>query len=79
MKTLEVTITSKSLSKSYKIRLDDNFAEYFKEELAIIVDRNNFLDAKDLLNAYVKKSYESFMQAKELEKLIAQIKELEKL
>ncbi|MSN96500.1 hypothetical protein F1B92_04845 [Campylobacter sp. FMV-PI01] len=75
MRELEVHITNKSLSKSYKISIDDEFAVVFKKDLALFSDKNGNIDAKDLLEAFVKKSYEQFINAKELNRLIKKIEE----
>lgn len=75
MKEIEVTITSKVLSRSYRIKLEDEFADVLKKELALMTDSYNNLDAKDLLNAFVKKSYEKFVQTKELNAILENLKE----
>ncbi|NLK66636.1 MAG: hypothetical protein GX282_04080 [Campylobacteraceae bacterium] len=74
MKEIKVTITSKVLSRSYTIKVDDEFALVLERELASITDSYNNLDAKDLLNAFVKKSYEKFQQTKELDLLLQELK-----
>lgn len=75
MKEIEVTITSKVLSRSYKIKVDEEFATTLQKELAMMSDGGNNLDAKDLLNAFVKKSYEKFIQTKELNAILEELKE----
>ncbi|NLY04182.1 MAG: hypothetical protein GXZ15_05015 [Campylobacter sp.] len=77
MKELEVYITSRSLSRSYKITVEDEFADILKKELDGIVDQNKNLDAKDLLLAFVKKSYEKYMQTKEINEILLRIEESE--
>ncbi|QKF65165.1 hypothetical protein [Campylobacter corcagiensis] len=76
MKELEVYITSRSLSRSYKITVEDDFAQILKEELQGIVDHNNNLDAKDLLGAFVKKSYEKYLQTKGINEILLEIEEI---
>lgn len=70
MKEINIKITSKSLSKSYAIKLDDDFAVAFEKDWAILTKGDDSLDAKDLLYAYIQKSYENFCQGIELEKAI---------
>ena len=74
MKTIEVNLTSKSISRSYKIKVDDEFALVLSKEFAMMSDGNNDLDAKDLLSAFVKKSNEKYMQTKELNKILEELK-----
>lgn len=74
MKTIEVNLTSKSISRSYKIKVEDEFALVLSKEFAMMSDGNNDLDAKDLLSAFVKKSYEKYMQTKELNKILEELK-----
>ncbi|PSM51486.1 hypothetical protein CBLAS_1339 [Campylobacter blaseri] len=73
MKEIKVNITSRSLSRSYNISLDDEFAIFFERELNLITDRNKNLDAKDLLYAFVEKSYENYMQNKEINELFKKL------
>lgn len=73
MKEIKVNITSRSISRSYNISLDDEFARYFEKELNSIADKNKNLDAKDLLYAFVKKSYENYMQNKDIDELIKKL------
>ncbi|CZE47587.1 hypothetical protein [Campylobacter geochelonis] len=73
MKELEVHITSKSLFRSYNINLDDEFAVTFEKELNLLMDSTKSIDAKDLLKAFVQKSYESYERTKELKELIEKL------
>ncbi|MCI6988442.1 MAG: hypothetical protein MR902_02580 [Campylobacter sp.] len=80
MKRIEVYITSKSLSRSYKIEIqDEEFATIFKKELGTLVDGGKFLDAQNLLDAYVKKSYENYLQLKKLNEYSGLIEKLDKI
>lgn len=80
MKRIEVHITSKSLSRSYKIEIqDEEFATIFKKELGALVDGGKFLDAQNLLDAYVKKSYENYLQLKKLNEYSGLIEKLDKI
>lgn len=76
MKELEVYITSRSLSRSYKITVEDEFAPVLRAELEGILDHNNNLDAKDLLGAFVKKSYEKYLQTKGINEILLEIEEI---
>lgn len=73
MREISVKITSKSLSKLYTINLDDEFAKKFEKEWEILTGGDRFLDAGDLLKAFIQKSYENFLQTQELENLIKKI------
>lgn len=70
MKKIVVKLTTKSLSKEFKISLDDEFADVFVADLNKIMEKNEFLDAARLLEAYIEKSYENFTLAKEIDILI---------
>lgn len=76
MKELEVQITNRSLSRSYKITVEDDFAPILTAELEDIVDHNKNLDAKDLLGAFVKKSYEKYLQTKGINEILLEIEEI---
>lgn len=73
MKKIVVKLTSKSLSKEFKISLEDEFGDVFEADLINLLDRNEFLDAGRLLEAYIQKSYENFTLAKEIEALVKKI------
>lgn len=70
MKEIVVQVTSKSLTKKYTINLDDEFALSFDKEWLNLSDSGGFVDAGELLEAYIKKSYESYLQIKEIDKLM---------
>lgn len=47
-------------------------------ELEDIVDHNKNLDAKDLLGAFVKKSYEKYLQTKGINEILLEIEEIKR-
>ena len=69
----EVLITSKSLGRSYKINLNDEFARVVEKELLPLLQQGKMLDSKTLLEAFMNKCYENYVQSQEIEKLINQI------
>lgn len=56
MKKITLTISS----RDYTISLDDDFAQAFERDWQEFMDGKRFLDPKELLNAFVKKSYDSY-------------------
>lgn len=75
MKAIQIQITSKSLAKSYTINLDDEFAKSFEKDLKLLTKNGDYIDAKDLLEAYIQKSYENFLQVKKIDSLMNGSKE----
>lgn len=73
MKEIAVQITSKSLFKSYVINLEDEFASNFENDWAILTGGEKYLDAGELLKAFIQKSYENYLQIKELDILIEKL------
>ncbi len=65
MKKVSITIAS----KDYNITLEDEFAKFFEKDLKRFVSEGHSMDIKDLLSAFVQKSYESFQQGKSIEGL----------
>ena len=70
---IEVLITSKSVGRSYKINLNDEFARVVEKELLPLLQQGKMLDSKTLLEAFMNKCYENYIQSQEIEKLINQI------
>ena len=52
-------------SKDFNITLDDEFADYFEEELRHYLDDKNLLTIKALLTAFIQKCYENYEQKNE--------------
>ena len=75
MKEISVQLTSKSLTKKYVINLDDDFAGVFGREWRILTRGGDYLDAGELLEAYIRKSYENFMLNKKIDALAKDIDE----
>ena len=73
MREIEVLITSKSVGRSYKINLNDEFARVGEKELLPLLQQGKMLDSKTLLEAFMNKCYENYVQSQEIEKLINQI------
>lgn len=73
MREIEVLITSKSVGRSYKINLNDEFARVVEKELLPLLQQRKMLDSKTLLEAFMNKCYENYVQSQEIEKLINQI------
>ena len=75
MKEISVQLTSKSLTKKYAINLDDDFAGVFGREWRVLTRGGDHLDAGELLEAYIRKSYENFMLNKKIDALAKDIDE----
>ena len=73
MREIEVLITSKSVGRSYKINLNDEFARVVEKELLPLLQQGKMLDSKTLLEAFMNKCYENYIQSQEIENLINQI------
>ena len=73
MREIEVLITSKSVGRSYKINLNDEFARVVEKELLPLLQQGKMLDSKTLLEAFMNKCYENYVHSQEIEKLINQI------
>ena len=66
MKKVTITIAS----KDYTITLDEAFAESFQRDLEKFLGNKKGLDIKELLSAFVQKSYDNYLQEKEINHLI---------
>lgn len=66
MKQITLTISS----RDYTITLDDSFAEAFERDWQKFMGGKKFLEPKELLNAFVEKSYEGYVQRRDAKKLI---------
>ena len=72
MKKIVVKIVNSSLSKSYTINLEDDFAKAFENELNNLMNGTKFIDAGKLLEAFIQKSYENFFDIKKIDSLISE-------
>ena len=60
-------------SKDFNITLDDEFADYFEEELRHYLDDKNLLTIKALLTAFIQECYENNEQKNELSSILGNI------
>ncbi len=62
------------LGRRFDVDVEDSFADFLEEEMVkdFNIDGNN--DAKKMLQAYVKKSYELYQHEQEIEKILAKTK-----
>ncbi len=72
MKKLTITISS----RDYDISLEDDFAEFFQNDLSRYLNQHNAIDPKDLLTAYVQKCYECYEQRSSIDKVALKISEI---
>ena len=61
-------------SKDFDISLDDEFAEFFKAEFKETFGEKSNIETKNLLYAFVQKSYESYLDKIEYKKLLEKLK-----
>lgn len=69
MKKVTVTIAS----KDYTITLDKSFASSFESDMERFLGNNKGLDVKELLTAFVQKSYENYKQNELLDGISSKI------
>lgn len=69
MKTITLTISS----KDYTVRLEDDFYVAFEQDWREILGGKRFLEPKDLLNAFVKKSFDAYSNEIALKQLCENI------
>lgn len=60
-------------SKDFDITLDDDFSKYFEKNFKETFGDKNNIETKELLWAYVQKSYDEYLQKEEYKKLIDKI------
>ncbi|WP_149700485.1 hypothetical protein [Campylobacter concisus] len=56
MKQITLTVSS----RDYTITLDDDFAEIFERDWHKFMGGKKFIEPRELINAFVEKSYESY-------------------
>ena len=71
MKKITVTIAS----RDYTISLEDGFAKSFERDWEVFLGGKKHLDVKELLSAFVQKSYENYRQEQDLENLAKKLGE----
>ncbi len=69
MKQVVVTIAS----KDYTIRLDDDFAQSFNDDMKALLQNRPQFSVKDLLEAFVTKCHESYTQKKQMDALLSNL------
>lgn len=68
-------VTISVASKDYTITLEDAFAEAFLRDLELFLGKKKGLDTKELLTAFVQKSYDYYTQERILAENIGLIEE----
>lgn len=63
-------------SKDFDITLDEDFSKYFEANFKEIFGEKTTIETKELLYAFVQKSYDEYLNKKEYKKLIDKIKEV---
>ncbi len=68
-------VTISVASKDYTITLEDAFAEAFLRDLELFLGKKKGLDTKELLTAFVQKSYDYYTQERVVHDAIIKIDE----
>ena len=63
-------VTINVSSKDYTITLEDGFAKAFQKDLETLTAKKKNIDVKDLLGAFIQKSYDLYMQDQKLQENI---------
>lgn len=63
--------------RRFDIDVEDEFASYLESEMKHDFNFEGNNDAKSMLHAYVRKSYELFRQKKKIEKILEKLEERE--
>ena len=71
MKKITLTISS----RDYTITLDDDFAKFFEDDWQNLMDGRQFIEPKELLNAFIEKCYENYSTLKAVKNLATDIEE----
>ncbi len=69
MKQIILTIAS----KDYTIRLEDEFAEAFGENIKNLLQDKYQFGVKDLLTAFIQKCHEAYIQKEQMDKLLGDL------
>jgi 5-methylcytosine-specific restriction endonuclease McrBC GTP-binding regulatory subunit McrB len=56
-------------AKDFDIKLDEGFYEFFLEDFRKNFDDRRAIEVKELLNAYVQKSYDEYKNKQEIKQL----------
>lgn len=63
-------------AKDFDITLDEDFSKYFEKSFKEIFGDKTNIETKELLYAFVQKSYDEYLNIKEYKKLIDKIDEV---
>lgn len=63
-------------SKDFDITLDDEFSKFFEEDFKKTFGAKNTIETKELLWAYVQKSYDEYLDKQEYEEMVNNIDEV---
>ena len=63
-------------SKDFDITLDEEFSQFFEASFKEIFGEKTNIETKELLYAFVQKSYDEYLNKKQYKKLIAKIDEV---
>jgi len=63
-------------SKDFDISLDGEFYEYFKEDFSRVFKDKKNIEAKELLQAFVQKSYDEYQDKLRLEEISKKLEEI---
>jgi len=69
LKTIKVNLAN----KSFNLSLQEDFAEHIESEIQHLFENDDMNDIKQLLSAYVKKSYDYYLLQKRIDALTAKI------
>ena len=60
-------------SKDFDITLDEEFSKFFENDFKDTFGEKNTLETKELLYAYVQKSYDEYISKQEYKKIVDKI------
>ncbi|MBE0496050.1 MAG: hypothetical protein IBX45_06540 [Campylobacterales bacterium] len=66
-------VTVSVASKDYTITLEDAFAEAFLRDMEVFLGKKKGLDTKELLTAFVQKSYDFYAQERQMHDMVLKI------
>ena len=72
MKQIKLTVSS----RDYTITLDDDFAEVFERDWQKFMGGKKFIEPRELINAFVEKSYESYTNLRVVKDVTKEIEEI---
>ena len=72
MKQITLTVSS----RDYTITLDDDFAEIFERDWQKFMRGKKFIEPRELINAFVEKSYESYTNLRVVKGVAKDIEEI---